>query len=139
MFLPPGLLPVAHQLHASLLREIDHEIEIERLVGDARYGRDVLLVCDACPGTDLPGLAAQWRALLLTRQPTLADAQRPAQTSSAPMGLPAMPPTWTAGSEFGQPDDDTQPGLPASLPRHPHHATTPASWLRRWWARWRRR
>ena len=49
---------------------------------DARYARDVLLVCDAMPETDLPQLAEEFRAATLKvrradppmPQPSFADA-----------------------------------------------------------------
>ena len=59
---PLSRLQIAQHLYQALLREIDHAIEIERLLSEPRYARDVLLVCDACPGGDLRTLAAQFRA-----------------------------------------------------------------------------
>ena len=147
MPLPPGLLPLAQELHTSVLRAIDHEIEIERMVSDARYARDVLLVCDACQGTELPALAAQWRSLTprppsVPTPPRLDDAP-----TSAPMDLPPMQTAWSAGSDFG-PDANmarpTLPPVPAVPPvpevpsaRDANAGTTPGRWLQRCWARWR--
>ena len=59
---PLSRLKIAQNLYEALLREIGHAIEIERLLSEPRYARDVLLVCDACPGGDLRALAAQFRA-----------------------------------------------------------------------------
>ena len=59
---PPSRLKIAQNLYEALLREIGHAIEIERLLSEPRYARDVLLVCDACPAGDLRALAAQFRA-----------------------------------------------------------------------------
>ena len=56
-------LQIATRMRELLLREIGHDIEVERLLTRDRYARDVLLVCDACTGSELPGLAAQFRAL----------------------------------------------------------------------------
>ncbi len=137
MSLPPGLLPIAHQLHTSLLREIDHEIEIERMVGDPRYGRDVLLVCDACPGTNLPSLAAQWRGLMLARLHAPPNQPQPAETGAPPMDPHAVPLAGASGSDLGPTDGDTRPGLPPPRPRPPLQADTAVSRLQRWWARWR--
>ena len=61
---PLSRLQIAQSLYSELLREIGHAIKIERLLSEPRYARDVLLVCDACPGSDLPSLAAQFRALV---------------------------------------------------------------------------
>ena len=55
-------LHIAHQLQAALQLELEHEIEVERLLGDTLYARDVLLVCDALRSAGLSALAAQFRA-----------------------------------------------------------------------------
>ena len=55
-------LLIARQLQAVLQVELEHVIEIERLLGDAHYARDVLLVCDALRNADLTALVAQFRA-----------------------------------------------------------------------------
>ena len=55
-------LLIARQMQAVLQVELEHVIEIERLLGDAHYARDVLLVCDALRCEDLAALAAQFRA-----------------------------------------------------------------------------
>jgi len=54
-------LQLAQRIHKLLLREIDHAIEVERLLADPRYARDVLLVCEAVPGGELVPLAALFR------------------------------------------------------------------------------
>ena len=58
----PSRLQIAQRLHLALQTEIEHGIEIERLLGEPRYARDVLLVCDALPGSELGTLAALFRA-----------------------------------------------------------------------------
>ena len=58
---PASRLQLATQMHQLLLRELGHGIEVERLLTRERYARDVLLVCDAMAGTDLPRLSAQFR------------------------------------------------------------------------------
>ena len=64
MPIPLSRLQIAQLLHPMLQREIGHAIEIERLLGDPRYARDVLLVCDALPDSALRALAAAFRASL---------------------------------------------------------------------------
>lgn len=62
---PQNKLPMraqlAQRIQRELLREIDHDIQVDRLLDDGRYARDVLLVCDALTGGDLPTLAALFR------------------------------------------------------------------------------
>ena len=54
-------LQLAQRIQQLLLRDIDHAIEVERLLFDPRYARDVLLVCEAVPGGELVPLAALFR------------------------------------------------------------------------------
>ena len=61
MALSMSRMQLATRIHRLLLREIGHDIEVERLLSDARYARDVLLVCDAVPGGELVPLAALFR------------------------------------------------------------------------------
>ena len=58
---PASRLQLATQMHQLLLRELGHGIEVERLLTRERYARDVLLVCDAMAGTELPRLSAEFR------------------------------------------------------------------------------
>jgi hypothetical protein len=124
---------IAQQLEQGLRREIGHPIAIERLLGEPRYARDVLLVCDALPSAELRALAALFRAQ--EQAPTNPEAPGAPSAStlvgSAPMApgsagfgqpLPAMP----------SPIADPPPGVPGVAP-----VATPArkSWLSRL-ARW---
>lgn len=52
---------LAERLHALLLREIGHGVDPRRMLSDALYARDVLLVCEAHPGTELASTADQYR------------------------------------------------------------------------------
>lgn len=64
--LPPSAsdrMQLAQRIHQVLVREIDHAIEVERLLTDAHYARDVLLVCDALAGSEAPPLATQLRMM----------------------------------------------------------------------------
>ena len=54
-------LQLAQRIHRLLAKEIEHAIEVERLLADPRYARDVLLVCEAVPGGELGALAALFR------------------------------------------------------------------------------
>ncbi|HEY6133450.1 MAG TPA: hypothetical protein VIW70_05695 [Rubrivivax sp.] len=54
-------LQLANRMHLQLLRHLGHGVDIERLLRDSRYARDVLLVCDAMPEHGLRELAARFR------------------------------------------------------------------------------
>jgi hypothetical protein len=56
-------LRVATRIHFFLLRELGQGIDIEQMLNRELYARDVLLVCEACQGTELARLAAQFRAV----------------------------------------------------------------------------
>lgn len=57
----PRRLPIAHQMHLQLLRELGLGIDVDRMLSDARYTRDVLLVCDALRAQGLHELSARYR------------------------------------------------------------------------------
>ena len=92
-----GRLQLARRIYQVLVREIDHAIEVERLLTDARYARDVLLVCDALPGSEAPPLATQFRAL---PPPAAGMAARPVPTGAP--GHAQQPTDWSRDtSGFG--------------------------------------
>jgi hypothetical protein len=57
-------LQLATRIHYALLRELGGGIDVGRLLKQPLYARDVLLVCDACSGNDLPRLAKAFRGAL---------------------------------------------------------------------------
>jgi len=57
----PRRLQLANRMHQLLLRHLGHRVDVERLLSDTRYARDVLLVCDALPEHGLRELAARFR------------------------------------------------------------------------------
>ena len=52
---------IASRIDLQLRRHLDQGVDVARAVSDARYARDMLLVCDAMQGTRLPLLARQFR------------------------------------------------------------------------------
>lgn len=111
-------LQIANRIHLLLLRELGQGIAVDRLLNDALYARDVLLVCDAHPGTDLAALARQFRAA--------ADADEHAPVSAwggAPSGFDSAP--------AAAPDSNLElaPGLPQRPARR--HWLSPGHWLGR--------
>ncbi|MEK8053544.1 hypothetical protein AACH10_25025 [Ideonella sp. DXS22W] len=131
---PLSRLQIAQRIHDLLLGEIGHGIQIERLLGDARYARDVLLVCDACVGSELMALAALFRDLT-ARQPAPA-ALGPADPP-APPGHAMQPNDWARDtSGFGL----TQPPVLPLDPRGRDDSRTepPVERRRSWLGRWRK-
>ncbi len=54
-------LSIADRIHRALVREIGQGLDRQRLLRDALYARDVLLVCEALHHTGLPDLAQRFR------------------------------------------------------------------------------
>ena len=55
------LLRIANRIHLLLLRELGQGIDVRRMLAEPLYARDVLLVCEAKPGSDLDSLAQHFR------------------------------------------------------------------------------
>lgn len=55
------LLRIANRIDLMLRRELGEGIDVARLLKDALYARDVLLVCEAQPGSSLDSLARHFR------------------------------------------------------------------------------
>jgi len=123
-------LQIAERIHQLLLREIGFAIEIDRLLADARYARDVLLVCDATPGGELIPLASLFRE---------ASRRRPAGLAGAP-GHAQQPTEWsrdTSGFGVTQPPPAAGTAAPAAK-RAGDPAGEPGTERRRnWLQRWR--
>ena len=52
---------IAQRIDLKLRHQLGAGVDAQRTLDDALYARDVLLVCDAMQGTDLPLLARQFR------------------------------------------------------------------------------
>jgi hypothetical protein len=120
-------LQLAKRIHQLLLREIGHAIEVERLLADPLYARDVLLVCDAVHGGELAALSSLFRE---------ATRLMPAQ-AGAPGHAP-QPNEWgrdTSGFGVTQPPPVPPPG---GTRRAGDAEPAPAPERRRGWLpRWR--
>jgi hypothetical protein len=57
-------LKIAQRIDAWLLHELGQGIDSARMLQDVAYARDVLLVCDAHPGTPMAALAQHFRQSL---------------------------------------------------------------------------
>jgi hypothetical protein len=53
---------IATRIDLKLRRLLGQGVDATRAISDTRYARDMLLVCDAMAGTDLPQLASDFRA-----------------------------------------------------------------------------
>jgi len=54
-------LNLATRIHLGLMQELGQGIDVKQMLGSALYARDVLLVCQAFPGSDLQRLREQFR------------------------------------------------------------------------------
>lgn len=119
----PSPLQIATKIHFFLMRELGQGIDVERMLKQPRYARDVLLVCDACAGTELAQLAAQYRDVRDLYQ-------RLEQSRPARPGHDARPNDWahnTTGFGLSRPLEDIAPGAAAA-----DDATPRKGWLARW-------
>lgn len=57
----PQLSQIAQRMHQGLLRELGQGLDVQQLLVDARYARDVLLACDGFADNELSLLSAQFR------------------------------------------------------------------------------
>mgnify|MGYP000883615313 CR=1 FL=1 len=120
---------LAQRIQALLQRDIEHVIDVDRMLADARYARDVLLVCEAVPGGELVPLAALFR-----------EASRPAPGQAMPPGHAPLHNDWGRDtSGFGVSQPPPMPGAPAPVASRRASDTEPAplapprrSWLPRW-------
>ncbi len=101
---PLSRLQVATKIHFYLLRELGQGIDVEQMLRQDLYARDVLLVCAACESPELTKLADQFKRLHR-------DAAKPA---SAPGNPPAAP----------------RPAASATGHSAPGHTPAPLAWSR---------
>ncbi|MDH4061182.1 MAG: hypothetical protein OEU94_10260 [Aquincola sp.] len=52
---------IAQRIDLHLRRQLGEAVDLQRALNDEAYKRDLLLVCDAMKGTELPLLARQFR------------------------------------------------------------------------------
>lgn len=92
---PPVRYPIAERIGELLQLELGQGIDARRMLNDRLYARDVLLVCEARPGSELATLAGYFR-------------QAPAFRMREPVPAPASEPPSTG---FGA----SRPGVPSDL------------------------
>ena len=74
-------LKIAERMNALLLHELGQGVDGLRMVAEPLYARDVLLVCDALPGTELAELAQHFRVAATERPKAEASSARPSAGS----------------------------------------------------------
>jgi hypothetical protein len=81
---------IVSRMDLQLRRHLGQPVDAHRAVSDTRYAKDLLLVCDAMEGTELPQLAAQFRQAdeqMTAARRTLA----PRPTTRVPAAYTPMP------------------------------------------------
>jgi hypothetical protein len=94
-------LQLATRIHYALLRELGQGIDVGRLLKQPPYARDVLLVCDACAGNDLPRLARALRG-------AMQEAIDAGASGTSTFGLSAF-----NGSQLSMPGEGWNESVPA--------------------------
>ena len=79
-------LQIADLLNELLLRELGEGVDGLRMVAEPLCARDVLLVCDAMPGTELAVLSQQYR--IAASEQLAAEVQRPHVDLTGGSGVP---------------------------------------------------
>ena len=100
-------LKIADCMHELLLHELGQGVDGLRMVAEPLYARDVLLVCDAMPGTELATLAQHFRVAANERPEDEAPPSRPPAPASG-FGASVFS---RLASGFGR----SRPGSPAAL------------------------
>ena len=86
---------IVSRIDLQLRRHLGQPVDTHRAMHDARYAKDLLLVCDAMAGTELPQLATQYR--LVDEQMTAARrALAPRTAARSPIAYAPMPTTAAA-------------------------------------------
>jgi hypothetical protein len=80
---------IASRIDLQLRRHLGQAVDTYRAVSDARYARDMLLVCEAMQGTELPQLALQFRA---ADEQITAARRALSQRAGARAPMPYVPP-----------------------------------------------
>jgi hypothetical protein len=80
-------LKIAERMDALLLPELGQGVDSLRMVAEPLYARDVLLVCDAMPGTELAQLARQYR--VAATEPAQVEATPSRAAPGGPVTRPA--------------------------------------------------
>jgi hypothetical protein len=86
---------IVNRIDLQLRRHLGQQVDTHRAMSDTRYAKDMLLVCDAMEGTDLPQLATQFRVI----DEQITAARRALSPRVAPRGPTAYAPTQAAPAQ----------------------------------------
>jgi len=81
---PHRRLQLANRIHLGLMRELGQGIDLKQMLNSALYARDVLLVCQAYPDTELPQLSEQFLEATAEQMARRTDRQRDSSGFGAP-------------------------------------------------------
>ena len=95
-------LKIAERMDALLLHELGQGVDGLRMVAEPLYARDVLLVCDAMPGTELATLAQQFR--VAATETSQGEATPPRTAVNGPRARQAGPGSDSRGAARASPD-----------------------------------
>jgi hypothetical protein len=112
---------IASRIHLLLRRELGQGIDVAQMLAQPLHARDVLLVCEAMPGSELASLAQQFRA---AEPPSAAgvDAATPSRWPQDSSGF---------GASLPAAHDGGLSTAPAAGPAAPRRWLSPSSWLGR--------
>lgn len=84
----PQRLQLAQRIHLGLMRELGQGLDLQQMLRSPLYARDVLLVCQAYPDSELPWLAEQFRRA--SAEPAEQRTQPPSGWGRASSGFDAF-------------------------------------------------
>jgi hypothetical protein len=82
---------IAGRIDVQMRRHLGMPVDTHRAVADARYSRDMLLVCDAMTDTEMPHLAQQFRVAEALHESARRHVAPRAPAAHPPLREPATP------------------------------------------------
>jgi hypothetical protein len=95
----PSREQIAQRIHLGLMRELGQGIDLKQMLRSALYARDVLLVCQAYPDSELQRLGDEFRRAGLEATPAAMPRASGWQRDSSGFGAPG-PAAPGSGSDF---------------------------------------
>ena len=117
---------IAQRIDLHLRRQLGEAVDMQRALHDERYVRDLLLVCDAMAGTELPLLARQFRA---AGRLTANERRQQALMAGRDAGPPQEWAMDTSGFGVSQPPEAPQPAQKSRAADAKPSWFSPSRWL----------